>query len=475
MMWFSDQRMATFDCAFDIGLRKWFEIAGTGGSLVCDDFLAPNDVDCPRFWTHNGQGESSTHECEGVIQQTAMVQRFCEIIQSGELDERWFEESLATQRVVDALLESLKSGQEDKRFVRHVIRRSGKNPVVLPLNRMPSDRKPKLINGESFDWGPLDVLNAEMGDTKITTWAMRQLRAGFDKPFFMAVGYYRPHIPLWAPQKYFQRFDNVEIKLPIVHKNDLADLGAVGKKWATEAVTAGSHATVVKYGQWEEAVKAYLACTTYVDDQVGRLLSELDNGKYRDNTVIVLWTDHGWHLGEKQHWGKWTPWQRSTRVPLIVVPPRNRAGQFGSNVTCDTPVSLLDLYPTLMEMCGIPGAPGWWQSGQRTRAKPSSRSPHLRKAVTLPTTAPRRCPPQVARSRTWLESARHRPGGRSQNVHPSSATGQKHAHARGRYRGNGLGQARAMTRQHILDAAAQVPPFGPAAHQAAGGASCIST
>ena len=182
---------------------------------------------------------------------------------------------------------------------------------------------------------------------------MQQLRGGFDKPFFMAVGYYRPHIPLWAPQKYFQRFDNMEVELPTVHQSDLLDLGAVGKKRAIEAYTAGSHATVVKYGQWEEAVKAYLACTTYVDDQVGRLLGELDRGKYGDNTMIVLWTDHGWHLGEKQHWGKWTPWQRSTRVPLIVVPPKNRASQFGSNAICNSPVSLIDLYPTLMEMCEI--------------------------------------------------------------------------------------------------------------------------
>ena len=239
---------------------------------------------------------------------------------------------------------------------RHVVRRPDGKSVVLPLNRMPSDRRPMLNDGESFDWGPFDVLNAEMGDTKITTWAMRQLRGGFDKPFFMAVGYYRPHIPLWAPRKYFQRFDNVKIELPTVHESDLADLGVVGQQRATEAVTAGSHATVVKYGQWEEAVKAYLACTTYVDDQIGRLLEELDNGKYGDNTVIVLWTDHGWHLGEKQHWGKWTPWQRSTRVPLIVVPPKNMASQFARNATCDAAVSLLDLYPTLMEMCGITGS-----------------------------------------------------------------------------------------------------------------------
>ncbi|MDE0818951.1 MAG: sulfatase [Pirellulaceae bacterium] len=273
-----------------------------------------------------------------------------------------FEESFITEQRWSPLARDMVKYTDDElpskstSNPRHVVRQSGGNSVVLPLNRMPSDRRPTLNDGESFDWGPFDVLNAEMGDTKITTWAMRQLRGGFDKPFFMAVGYYRPHIPLWAPQKYFERFDNVKIELPTVQETDLTDLGVFGKQRATEAVTAGSHATVVKHGQWEEAVKAYLACTTYVDEQIGRLLEELDNGRYGDNTVIVLWSDHGWHLGEKEHWGKWTPWQRSTRVPLIVVPPKNMASYFGKNATCDAPVSLLDLYPTLLEMCGISGS-----------------------------------------------------------------------------------------------------------------------
>jgi len=272
-----------------------------------------------------------------------------------------FEESFITEQRWSPLARDMVKYTDDElpskstSNPRHVVRQSDGKSVVLPLNGMPSDRRPTSSEGESFDWGPFDVPNVEMGDTKITTWAMRQLRRRFDKPFFMAVGYYRPHIPLWAPKKYFDRFHNVPIALPTVQEHDLVDLGLVGQRLATEAVTAGSHATVVKHEQWEEAVKAYLACTTYVDDQIGRLLEELDKGEYGDNTVIVLWTDHGWHLGEKQHWGKWTPWQRSTRVPLIVVPPKNMASHFAKNATCDAPVSLLDLYPTLLEICGISG------------------------------------------------------------------------------------------------------------------------
>ena len=112
MMWFSNQRTAAFDCGFDMGLRKWFEVAGEKGNLVCDDFLAPNNIDAPRYWTHCESGNSETHLSEGVVQQTEMVQRFCEIVCEGTVEERWFRESLDTQRVVDALLKSLEQNRE---------------------------------------------------------------------------------------------------------------------------------------------------------------------------------------------------------------------------------------------------------------------------------------------------------------------------------------------------------------------------
>ena len=137
---------------------------------------------------------------------------------------------------------------------------------------MPSDRKPQSAEGESFDWGPLDVPDSAMGDTQITDWAIERLKAGFDgKPFFLGVGYYRPHIPLFAPTLYFDRFDGIGVKLPPFAKNDLDDLSNVARRWAIEPVTAGRHSTVIKHGQWEEAIKAYLACTTFVDHQIGRL------------------------------------------------------------------------------------------------------------------------------------------------------------------------------------------------------------
>jgi len=243
---------------------------------------------------------------------------------------------------------------------RHVVRAEGREPVVLPLNRMQSDRNPHTPEGESFDWGPLDVPDSAMGDTQITDWAIERLQEGFDgKPFFLGVGYYRPHIPLWAPARYFERFAGVDVKLPPLAKDDLDDLSDIARRWALEPVTAGLHSTVVKHNQWEEAVKAYLACTTLVDHQIGRLLDALDHGQYGDNTAIVLWSDHGWHLGEKQHWGKWTGWERSTRVPLIIVPPKQRSADSANiGARCQRPVSLIDLYPTLTELCGVPAPDG---------------------------------------------------------------------------------------------------------------------
>jgi arylsulfatase A-like enzyme len=120
-----------------------------------------------------------------------------------------------------------------------------------------------------------------------------------------------------------------------------------------------AHATVLQHKQWQDAVKAYLACVSFVDAQVGKLLDALDAGPHADNTVIVLWGDHGWHLGEKQHWGKWTGWQRSTRVPLMVAPTRGTpADASRRDAKCAEPVSLLDLYPTLIEMCGVPAREG---------------------------------------------------------------------------------------------------------------------
>ncbi len=264
-------------------------------------------------------------------------------------EQRW---SPLTREAVRYTDEELPSKQSDN--PRHVTTDSQGRQVVLPLNRMPSARKPNRNDGESFDWGPFDVPDTDFGDTKITNWAIEQLSKQRDTPMFLAVGYYRPHIPLWAPQRYFDRFAHTPGKLPAYLPNDLDDLSEVAKEWAIAPITAGRHAAVIEHQQWQAAVEAYLACVTYVDHEVGRLLDALDESAINRETLIVLWSDHGWHLGEKQHWGKWTGWERSTRVPLLVVPPANVAHSFApAGSHCDQPVGLIDLYPTLAELCDL--------------------------------------------------------------------------------------------------------------------------
>jgi arylsulfatase A-like enzyme len=198
-----------------------------------------------------------------------------------------------------------------------------------------------------------------MGDGQIADWAAERLKKKHDQPVFIGVGFYRPHIPLFAPKKYFDLYTGLDIQLPTVKNNDLADLSPTGRKWALEANTAGAHETVVKHNQWQAAVLGYLACISFIDAQIGKLLDALASGPNADNTVIVLWGDHGWHLGEKQHWGKWTGWQRSTHVPLIIAPPRSDAANvYQTDAKCYEPVSLIDVYPTLIDLCGLPPRDG---------------------------------------------------------------------------------------------------------------------
>jgi arylsulfatase A-like enzyme len=300
----------------------------------------------PRAFSNAGyitMGTGKLMHSSGAANRLMFEQHF-------DVEQRWSPFTREQVRYTEHELESKGTNNP-----RHVVPIDGCEPIVLPLNRMPSDRRPDTPEGESFDWGPLDVPDSAMGDAQIVDWAIEKLNADYDKPFFLGVGFYRPHIPLWAPREYFLRFQEEKIELPPFLESDLDDLSPTGRRWALAAITAGLHSTVVEHDQWENAIKAYLACTTFVDAQIARLLDALDRGRYGSNTVIVLWSDHGWHLGEKQHWGKWTGWERSTRVPLVIVPPKDRAATYKYlGRTCDEPVGLIDVYPTLVDLCQVP-------------------------------------------------------------------------------------------------------------------------
>lgn len=210
----------------------------------------------------------------------------------------------------------------------------------------PSPAKRAMTGTGHFDWGVLDVGDEEMGDTKVVDYGINFLRQPQSKPFFLAVGCQKPHLPFYAPKKYFDLYPLASVKPPKVLADDLADVPPAGIKMAKPD---GDHRKVVEAGQWEHAVQSYLACISYMDAQIGRLIDALDASPYAKNTIIVLWSDHGWALGEKQHWRKFALWEETTRVTLMAVAP----GVTTANQKCDRTVNLVDLYPTLIELCGL--------------------------------------------------------------------------------------------------------------------------
>ena len=201
-----------------------------------------------------------------------------------------------------------------------------------------------------LDWGALpeerkgeqpDVLNAET--------VIRWLQQPAEQPFFMALGLYRPHLPWYVPQADIDAYPLDQIQLPRVLDNDLDDVPAIAQQWA---LNPADHATITGNGQWKQAVQAYLASVSFTDREVGRVLQALAESPAAANTTVVLWSDNGFHLGEKQHWRKFTLWEEASRVPFILVPAANQH-QISTPQVVDQPVSLLDLFPTLFALQGL--------------------------------------------------------------------------------------------------------------------------
>ncbi|WP_226895658.1 sulfatase-like hydrolase/transferase [Luteolibacter marinus] len=209
---------------------------------------------------------------------------------------------------------------------------------------------------EETDWGPLDTSDEKFGgDYTVSQWVGGKLAQKHDEPFFLACGIYRPHEPWFVPKKYFEKFPLESIQLPPGYKEgDLDDLSDEAKKLAENRYFPH----ILEQGQWKQGVQSYLASIHFADAMLGRVLDALEKGPNKDNTIVVLWSDHGWHLGEKQHWQKYTAWRACTRVPLMVKVPAGISpalpGGTRAGIRCDAPVSLLGLYPTLTELCGLP-------------------------------------------------------------------------------------------------------------------------
>ncbi|MCB1275096.1 sulfatase-like hydrolase/transferase [Prosthecobacter sp.] len=197
------------------------------------------------------------------------------------------------------------------------------------------------------DWAALEVSDEVCGgDWSVTKWIGEQLQRPHHKPFFLACGIYRPHEPWFVPKEYFKPFPLESIQPgPGYKEDDLEDIPPSGQKMGPNRYF--EH--IRKHGQWKQAIQAYLASIHYADAMLGRVLDALESSPHRGNTIVVLWSDHGWHLGEKQHWQKYTGWRICTRVPLIIRAPGRKAG-----AVCDQPVSLTDLFHTVTDLCGLP-------------------------------------------------------------------------------------------------------------------------
>jgi arylsulfatase A-like enzyme len=195
------------------------------------------------------------------------------------------------------------------------------------------------------DWDREDPGKLQQ-DTEQANRAIEVLRGDHDRPFFMICGLYRPHGPWTVAKRYYDRFPPDKIEVPAGYRaGDLEDLPKPGRWIATNR---GEHAAVVAAGMWKKTIQAICASTAYADEQIGRILDALETSRYNDNTIVVLADDNGFHTGEKDHWLKFALWEQTCRVVFSISVPGMRWQQ----VT--TPVSLLDLYPTLNSLCGLP-------------------------------------------------------------------------------------------------------------------------
>ena len=230
----------------------------------------------------------------------------------------------------------------------------------FPRTFDPKPRPVSLPRGGTWqyvetDWAALDVTNEQFGgDWLVTKWIGEQLQQPHDKPFFLACGIYRPHEPWFVPKKYFEPFPLESIQLPPGYKaDDVDDLPPAGQRLARNRYFAH----IQKHEQWKKGIQAYLASIHFADAMLGRVLDALEKSPQRDNTIVVLWSDHGWHLGEKEHWQKFTGWRVCARVPLMIRVPKGAPGLPEGTTpgsVCDRPVSLVDLFGTLTDLCGLP-------------------------------------------------------------------------------------------------------------------------
>ena len=236
----------------------------------------------------------------------------------------------------------------------------------VPLSDVPKIEKTDDAPGYEGWWNsarkkPFLYENDEtrdlLGDEKTADWGIKQLKrrekSKSTKPFFLSLGFIKPHTPLIVPKKYFDMYPLESLELPIIKEDDLKDTPQY-EGFKTSRGRKMYNAVTEFYDTPELGLKkylqAYLACVTFVDDQIGKVMNYLDNSKFKDNTIVILTSDHGYHVGEKQLLWKYTLWTESTRVPLLI---RGLNNQHNAGKKVSNPVSLVDLYPTFKDYAGL--------------------------------------------------------------------------------------------------------------------------
>jgi len=213
--------------------------------------------------------------------------------------------------------------------------------AVPPEEAVDDERNPK-----NYEWSN-DVKSAREGVELLERFAAGK------KPFFLGVGFYKPHVPLVAPKRFFDLYPPEKIPLP----PDFAPLPTADEAVPRQALRYNLdlfYQRQTSAAEAQAAIAAYYACITFMDEQLGRVLDALERLGLRDNTVVVLWGDHGWHLGEKGLWAKGTLFDVADRVPLLIVDPRKKT----ANQACPRTVEFVDIYPTLVELCDTDAPPG---------------------------------------------------------------------------------------------------------------------
>ncbi len=221
-------------------------------------------------------------------------------------------------------------------------------PTPYPNSPYYTKTERKASPGLHLEWGPIDnAKEKDMVDVIRTNWACDVIRRKHDKPFFLALGLYCPHYPNYAPQKYFDLYNRDSIQIPIFKEEDIDDLPIEIRNVVKNKMK--QHKELQALDAVKDAVMGYLACVSFADAMLGKVLDALEASPHKKNTIVMTYSDQGFHLGEKGIWGKHTLWQRTSHVPFICAGPG-----IPKNTKVSTTVSLIDIYPTFVELCKLP-------------------------------------------------------------------------------------------------------------------------